>query len=56
VPTVERDDLTVLVCSIAIDGRMFSIEALRVQGLEDERALAGAAQARDDDVPAEGDV
>jgi hypothetical protein len=27
VPTVERDVFTVFVCSIAIDGRMFSIES-----------------------------
>jgi hypothetical protein len=27
VPTVERDVLTVLLCSIAIEGRMFSIES-----------------------------
>ena len=27
VPTVEREVLTVLVCSMAIDGRMFSIES-----------------------------
>jgi len=27
VPTVERDVLTVFVCSMAIDGRMFSIES-----------------------------
>ena len=29
VPTVEREDFTVLVCSIAIDGRMFSMESTR---------------------------
>ena len=27
VPTVEREVLTVLVCSMAMDGRMFSIES-----------------------------
>jgi hypothetical protein len=27
VPTVERDVLTVLVCAMAIDGRMFSIRS-----------------------------
>ncbi len=29
VPTVEREVLTVLDCSIAIEGRMFSIESTR---------------------------
>ena len=81
VPTVEREFLTVLVCSMAMDGRMFSIEstfglssrsrnwrgvgaerldvaalALGVEGVEDKRGFACAAQAGDGDVAAEGEI